>query len=66
VEQPEFGPGFLGDSRNKRQSRKANDPFQMLFAPYYMELLTRFAHGGDDPVGSSIPREDVCPKVKKG
>jgi hypothetical protein len=66
VEQPAFGPGFLGDPRNKRHGGKAGYPFQMPFTPYDMELLTRFAHGDDGPAASSIPGEAVHPRKESG
>lgn len=59
-----FGPGYLGDPRNKPSEGRYR--FQMPFTPYGMELLTRFTHGKDGPAPSSLPGEPVRARVHGG
>jgi hypothetical protein len=59
-----FGPGFLGDPRNKQQSGWYK--FQMPFTPHGLELMTRFTHGKDGPSPSSKPGEQVKSKQHGG
>jgi hypothetical protein len=59
-----FGPGFMGDPRNKQRDGRYR--FHMPFTPYGMEVLTRFTHGFDGPAWSSLPGEQVKARVHGG
>jgi hypothetical protein len=59
-----FGPGFMGDPRNKH--RDGRYKFHMPFTPYGMEVLTRFTHGFDGPAWSSVPGEQVKARIHGG
>jgi hypothetical protein len=63
---PPFGPGDLSDPRNTVDGYGPRGKFRMPFAPYGMEVLTRFTHGFDGPAPSSIPGEQVKAKVHGG
>ncbi|OAI46593.1 hypothetical protein AYO44_11060, partial [Planctomycetaceae bacterium SCGC AG-212-F19] len=56
---PPFGPGWLGDPRNTIDGYGPRGKFRQPFAPYGMEVLTRFTHGFDGPAPSSKPGEQV-------
>src|SRR5262249_20280034 len=60
------GPGWLGDPRNTIDGYGGRGKFRMPFAPYGMEVLTRFTHGFDGPAPSSKPGEQVKARVHGG
>lgn len=51
---PPFGPGWLGDPRNIIDGYGGRGKFRMPFAPYGMQVLTRFTHGFDAPAPPGI------------
>src|SRR5262249_23028458 len=61
-----FGPGWLGDPRNTIAGYGGRGSFRMPFAPYGMEVLTRFTHGFDGPAPSSQPGHQVQARVPGG
>jgi hypothetical protein len=63
---PPFGPGWLGDPRNTIDGYGGRGKFRMPFAPYGMEVLTRFTHGFDGPAPSSKAGEQVKARVHGG
>jgi hypothetical protein len=60
--EPAFGPAYRNDPRN---GKPIADIGNHGFKPYGMELLTRFAHGGDWPALSSVPGKDDAPRMGK-
>jgi hypothetical protein len=60
--EPPFGPAYRNDPRN---GKPIADIGNHGFKPYGMELLTRFAHGGDWPALSSVPGKDDAPRMGK-
>jgi hypothetical protein len=61
-----FGPGDLRDPRNTIPGYGPGGKFNIPFAPYGMEILTRFTHGFDGPAPSSKRGEQVKARVHKG
>jgi hypothetical protein len=60
--EPAFGPAYHNDPRN---GKPIADVGNHGFRPFGMELLTRFAHGGDWPALSSVPGKDDAPRMGK-